>query len=328
MNSLLRDFRYGTRALRKSPGLVVVAVLALTIGIGFTTAMFSIVYGALMKGLPFPGGKAVMEIQRDNPERDIRRAGLPISDFTDLREQTHSFAGLAAYYTGTVNVSGTEGAERFDGAFITANTFRVLRMHPVLGRDFRDGEDQPGAARVVVIGQAMWQNRYGGDPAIIGKVIRANGQPFTVIGVMPQGFLFPAVEQIWLPLGMNALATKRGEGNWLTVIGRLAPGVSLERANLELRAFSRRLAGEYQETNAGFTAAAFPFVDAELGPEPHHLLYTMLGAVFGWPILLALALERTTSAHVAVIAAFMPLTTALIAVLRTHERVSRQFWAA
>lgn len=280
MDSLLRDFRYGARALRKSPGLVVVAVLALTIGIGFTTAMFSIVYGALMKGLPFPGGKAVMEIQRDNPERHIQRAGVPISDFMDLREQTHSFTGLAGYYTGTVNVSGTQGAERFDGAFVTANTFRVLRMHPVLGRDFRDGEDQPGAPRVVVIGYAMWQNRYGGDPGIVGKVIRANGQPFTVIGVMPQGFRFPQIEQIWLPLGMNALATKRGEGNWLTVIGRLAPDVSLARANLELRAFSRRLAGEYTETNAGFTAAALPFVDAEIGPQPHQLLYTMLGAVF------------------------------------------------
>ena len=280
MDSVLRDLRYGARTLRRSPGLVIVSVLALTIGIGLTTTMFSIVYGALMKGLPFPGGKEILGIRRTNPERHIQNAGTPISDLVDFRAQQRSFESVAAYYQGTVNVSGKERAERFDGAFVTDNLFRVLRVQPVLGRGFRDGEDQPGVERVAVIGYAMWKNRYGGDPGIIGKVIRANGQPFTVIGVMPDRFEFPNTEEIWLPLGMNALATKRGDGQWLDVIGRLKPGVSLDQANAELAAFEKRLADAYKDTNGGFTAEALPFVDAALGEQPHRLLYTMLGAVF------------------------------------------------
>ncbi|HEU4643569.1 MAG TPA: ABC transporter permease [Gemmatimonadaceae bacterium] len=280
MDSALRDLRYAARALRKSPGLVIVSVLALTIGIGLTTTMFSIVYGALMRGLPFPDGDRVVEISRDNRARDIQRAGLPVHDVLDLRERQRSFTDVAAYYQGTVNVSGGERAERFDGAFVTANTFRLLHVQPILGRDFRDGEDQPGAEPVAIIGDAMWRTRYGGDPGIVGRVIRVNGAPRTVVGVMPEGFLFPNREQIWLPLGMNPLTIKRGEGQWLSVIARPKPGVSLDQVNRELAAFSARLAAEHEETNDGFVASALPFVDAELGPQPHQLLYTMLGAVF------------------------------------------------
>jgi len=280
MDSVLRDFRYAARTLRKSPGLVVISAVALTIGIALTTTMFSIVYGALMRGLPFPGGDRVMEIRRDNVSRDIHRAGLPVQDLADFRAQQRSFEELAGMYEGTVNVSGRERAERFDGAFVTWNTFHVLRVRPAVGRDFRAGEDQPGAERVAIIGDAMWRNRYGGDPGIIGRVIRANGVPYTVIGVMPPGFLFPTNDQIWLPLGMDPLAPRSNDGTWLTVIGRLRQGVSLDQANVELAGISKRLAAEYQATNDGYVASALPFVDAELGPEPHQLLYTMLGAVF------------------------------------------------
>ncbi|HEX6536987.1 MAG TPA: ABC transporter permease [Gemmatimonadaceae bacterium] len=280
MDSLLRDLRHGVRSLRKTPGLVIVSVLALTIGIGLTTTMFSIVYGALMRGLPFPDGDQVLEIQRRNPERDIQRAGLPIHDVADLRAQQHGLAAIAAYYEGTVNVSGTEQAERFDGAFITANTFRLLRVRPALGRDFRDGEDRPGGERVAIIGWAMWKHRWGGDPAIIGKAIRVNGEPFTIIGVMPDGFLFPSREEIWLPLAMDPLTLKRGEGNMLSVIARPSDGVTLDQINRELGAFSARLAAEYKDANEGFVAEARPFVEAEIGPEPQQLLWTMQGAVF------------------------------------------------
>jgi putative ABC transport system permease protein len=276
----LRDLRHGARSLRKSPGLVVVAVLALAIGIGLTTTMFSIVYGVLIKGLPFEGADRVVVIQRANPERDIERAGLPIHDVMDFREQQRSFESLAAYYNGTVNVSGTERAERYDGAFVTSNLFRTLNVRPFLGRDFRDGEDGPGAERVAIIGYDMWKSRFGGASDAIGAAIRANGQPYTVIGVMPDGFLFPQNEQIWLPLPLNPLEIERGEGTWLRVVGRLRPGVSMDQANVELAAISRRLATEHKKTNEGFTAFTVPFVEGDIGPQPRQLLLTMLGAVF------------------------------------------------
>jgi putative ABC transport system permease protein len=280
MQPFLRDVRYGFRALIKSPGLVIVATIALTFGIGLTTTMFSIVYGALMKGLPFRDGDRIVEAYRNNPSVGARRMGVPISDYVDYRTQQRSLDDLAAYYSGTVNVSGTGDAERFGGAWVTASVFDLTRTKPVLGRGIQSGEDSPGGPQVTVIGYGMWQRRFGGDSAIVGKVLRANGQPFTIVGVMPEGYLFPDNAALWLPMQMDPVATKRGEGQGLTVVGRLKPGVGLDRASADFGAIAKRLQTEYQATNEGVGAVVDGFVDAELGPEPHQLLYTMLGAVF------------------------------------------------
>src|SRR6478736_5487795 len=143
MQSLLRDVRYALRSLAKSPGLAIVATLALTLGIGLTTTMFSIVYGALMKGLPYPDGDRVVVIRRSNPVRGIQNSGVPIQDYFDFKAQQHSLNDAAAFTSGTIFVSGDEKAERFDGSWITANTFTVIGVRPLLGRDFRAGEDSP-----------------------------------------------------------------------------------------------------------------------------------------------------------------------------------------
>src|SRR5947207_1283863 len=143
MQALLRDVRYAWRSLLRSPGLTIVATLALTLGIGLTTTMFSIVYGALMKGLPYPDGDRIVVVIRSNPARGIDRQSLPIQDFVDYRAQQRSFVEFAAATSGTIFVSGDEKAERFDGSWITANTFDMLGVHPIIGRSFRAGEDTP-----------------------------------------------------------------------------------------------------------------------------------------------------------------------------------------
>jgi predicted permease len=280
VHALLRDIRYGFRTLLKTPGPTLVATLALTFGIGLTTAAFSIVYGAIMKGLPFPDGHRIVEVYRSNPTRGMRQMGVPIGDFADYRAQQRSLDPIAAYYTGTVNVSGTEQAERYTGAWVTAGTFDVTSTRPILGRVFRPGEDAPGGGNVVVIGYGMWRKRFGGDSDVVGRTLRANGEPFTIIGVMPERYVFPADADLWLPLQLDPVALKRGEGTWLTVAGRLKPGVTLQQAGADVGAIARRLQQQYKETNEGVEAVVQPFVDAELGPEPHQLLYTMLGAVF------------------------------------------------
>ncbi|HEU4629241.1 MAG TPA: ABC transporter permease [Gemmatimonadaceae bacterium] len=280
MQAILRDLRYGARTLRQSPALAVVAVLALTLGIGLTTTMFSIVYGALMKGLPFEQGDRIVLLERANRATHDHGSGFPVHDYVDLAAQQRSFSGLAAYFTGTVNVSGTERAERFDGGFVTANLFRTLRVRPVLGRDFRDGEDRPGAEPVAIIGYRMWQERFGGAPDVLGRPIRANGVAYTVVGVMPDGFRFPSTEEIWLPMAVDPLGTERGQGQWVDVVGRLRDGVSPDRASTDLAGIAARLAAAYPKTNENVTAQARPFVEASLGDEPRTLLYTMLGAVF------------------------------------------------
>jgi predicted permease len=278
MQAVLRDLRFGARSLRQSPALALVAVLALTLGIGLTTTMFSIVYGALMKGLPFEGGERIVLLERSNTATGDRGTGFPIHDFADIAAQQRVFTGLAAYSTGTVNVSGRERAERFDGGFVTANLFALLRVQPVLGRDFREGEDRPGAEPVAIIGHRMWQERYAGASDVIGQPIRANGVTYTVVGVMPEGFRFPETEEIWLPRTVDPLGTERGSGEWVNVVGRLRDGTSADQASVAVAAIAARLAAEHEATNEHVTAQVIPFVNGSIG-DGRKLLYTMLGAV-------------------------------------------------
>jgi predicted permease len=280
MQSLLRDVRYGIRSLGKSPGLTIVATLALTLGIGLTTTMFSIVYGAMIKGLPYPDGDRVVIVQRNNPVRGIQNSAVPIQDYFDFKKQQRSLNDLAATTSGTIFVSGEEKAERFDGSWITANAFDVIGVKPILGRTFRDGEDSPQGEKVAIIAYKTWKERYNGDAGIIGKLIRVNGVPTTIVGVMPDGFAFPNNDKIWIPLQIDPLATKRGEGQFVTAYGRIKPETNMDATNVDFATIAKRLASAYPESNEGFTAQVQPFTDNYLGKEPKQLLYTMLGAVF------------------------------------------------
>jgi len=280
MDAILRDVRYGFRSLIKSPGLTFVATLALTLGIGLTTIMFSMVYGVIMKGLPYRNGDRIVEVFRYNQTRAANHMAVPIGDYVDFKNQQHSLAPLGAYYSGTVNVSGKTQPERYTGSFVTASVFDVTGVQPVLGRTFRPGEDGPAGEKVAVISYPLWQSEFGGSPSALGAVLRANGVPYTVVGVMPEGYDFPDNARIWLPLQMDPVATKRGDGQWLTVVGVRRPGVSLSQATADFSAIARRLQHQYQATNNNIDAGVQGFVEAELGQDPPRLLYTMLGAVF------------------------------------------------
>jgi putative ABC transport system permease protein len=286
MDAFLRDLRYAARSLRGTPGPAAVAGVALALGIGLTTTVFSIVYGALMTGLPYPDGDRVAVVSLANPSRDITRSSPSIQDFVDYRAAQRSFTAVGGYTQGTVNVSGSgagdgaTAAERFNGAWVTADLFTVLGVPPLLGRTFTPAEAAPGGDQVVVLSYALWQHRYGGDRDILGRQIRVNGAPYTVIGVMPQRFDFPDRIAIWLPVQDNPLATKRGEGLHLATVGRLRPGVGLDQASLDLATTARRLAAAYPQADSGYTASVMTYPDWALGRQPRQLLYTMLGAVF------------------------------------------------
>ena len=277
--NLLQDLRYGARKLVLAPGFAAVSVVTLALGIGLTTTMFSIVYGALMRGLPFKDGDRIVAIQRTNPVRGWERMPVSQHDLVDYRAQARSFEGLAGYYTGTMNVSGTEKPERFSGGFLSANLFDLIGVRPALGRTFRPGEDTPGAAPVAILSYDLWQSRYGGDRGIVGKVIRINSEPYEVVGVMPERFAFPASEKLWVPL-RQPLSAKRGDGQDVNVVAKLRPGVSVERANVEMAAIARRLATQYPESNRDLSARVKSFTDAFLGKQPVIMLTTMLIAVF------------------------------------------------
>src|SRR5688500_5208389 len=191
--SFLRVLRYGARSLLKSPGVMIVATLALGFGIGLTATMWSIIYGAMIKGLPYDDPQSIVAVSRTNPSRDIDRMGVTVQDFADMQKDQKSFSQLGAFTCGTFNVSGTENkAERFDGCWMTTDAMAIPRVAPLKGRIFLAGEELPGRATGgVVIAHQMWKNRYGSAEDVVGKTIRVNGQPFTIIGVMPEGFLYP-----------------------------------------------------------------------------------------------------------------------------------------
>jgi putative ABC transport system permease protein len=276
MTGLARDLRYGIRMLAKNPGLSVAAVLAFALGIGLSTAMFSIVYGAILRGLPFEESERLMHVENNNPSKEQRSLEVFLQDYFEIRKRQKSFEDIAGFYEGTVNLSGDEKPERYEGAFMTANSFGLLRAKPLIGRGIQPGEDSPGAEPVVVLGWGVWQARYNGDPNVIGRKVRVNGQPGTIVGVMPQGFAFPIAQEIWVPMRLDPLKTPRGRGETLEVFGRLRDGVSIEQARAELGGIAQALAKELPETNEGRGAVIKPYTEEYMGEEPRTLLFIML----------------------------------------------------
>ena len=285
--TLLNDIRYGFRMLVKRPGLSTIAIIALALGIGLTTTMFGIVYGIVIRGMPFEDYENLVALFRNRPAQDVQFMDVGIHDFGDWREQQTSFEDIAAYYSETVNVAGTEAKPiRYLGAYVSAHLFDLLRVQPILGRNFRPEEDHPSTPPVIILSYRAWQDRYQGDPKVIGRSIRANSEMTTIVGVMPEKFGFPQQMDAWLPLRIDPLEFVRGggpalEGTRFLAVGRLRDGVSLEAAQSEMSGIAGRLAAEYPETNEGIGVGAMRFIDSILGPQATSMLYTMLLAVFG-----------------------------------------------
>jgi putative ABC transport system permease protein len=280
MRTLAHDLRFGFRLLRKDPWLTLVAVLALGMGIGLTAMMYSIIYGILLRGLPFEGGDRIYHIHRADPSQGITQMGVPLHDFLDWREQQRAFEELAAFYSSTVNIGDTGHPERFSGGLMTANSFRILGVQPLLGRAFRDGDDAPGAAPVIILGHAAWRNRYGADPGVVGRQVRVNGRTAEIIGVMPQGFRFPMAQEVWVPLDLDATRFERGEGTLLEVYGRLRPGVAPSAAKAEFDAITQRIEAAHPSGTPNVHAQVMPYTERFIGSGPRQFLSTMLGAVF------------------------------------------------
>jgi predicted permease len=274
MRSVWQDLRIGTRALRREPASALITSLTLGLGIGLCTTAFSLVYGVFGRGLDVPDADRLTLIYRTNPTRGIDWMGVTEHDFHDWAAQQTSFEALGHFSTGTVNLSGTEGPERFDGAFVSANLFDILRVPPAIGTTFRPGDDVAGAALTVVLGHDAWVTRYRADPAIVGTSAIVNGEPATILGVMPDGFQFPSDQKLWVVRrDTRDRNPDRTRGPQYDVVGRLADGVSMDQAELEMSVIAQRLAQEYPESNADVTTRFRTFVDDYTGPQ--------LRAVFG-----------------------------------------------
>ena len=282
MNQLITDIRSGLRLLIAYPTLSLVAVLTLGLGIGLGTTVFCVVNGALFKGLPFPEADRIVALVATNPSQQQPRQPISSQDLAVWRERQTAFEQIGAYAFAPVNLATGEGRpERFSGGQLTVAAFAALRVQPLVGRGFRDGDDRPGAQPVILLGEQLWRERYAGSPDIVGTAIRANGASRIVIGVMPERFGFPIREQVWMPLVIDSEALPRGQGPSYQVIARLTDGVSLREARAQAATIASQLERDFPATNRGVGADVLPYSTAVFGPEVFGLLYTMLAAGIG-----------------------------------------------
>ncbi len=282
MHRLWRDARYGFRMLVRHRTLSIISILTFGLGIGMTTMVFSVVNGAVFKGLPFEESDRIVMLGNTNPALNIRNQSVSVQDYAIWQERQTVFEEMGAWTDTQLNMVWTGAQpERFLAALMSSGVFDTLRVKPVLGRTFRPSDHGPGAEPVIIISSDLWRERFGASQAVLGTTVRANGITRTIVGVMPDGFAFPYRQRAWIPLEINPLATERGKGPSHFVVARLKRGVPLESAAAQVAAIGVQLEREFPGTNHGLVPAVRPFVEYMLSPQVFRVLYTMLGAGFG-----------------------------------------------
>jgi putative ABC transport system permease protein len=288
MQTLWQDLRYGARMLMKQPGFTLIAVLTLTLGIGATTTIFSVVNAVMLSPLPYRDPDRLIRVWESNPGRGWPEFAASAPNFKDWQKQQFVFEQLAAQELSTFNLTGSGEPERVGAAGVTANLFPVLGVAPAIGRNFLPEEEQTGRHRVALLSYSLWQRRFGGDPALLGKTIQLNTESYLVVGVMPADFRFVGMRELWTPLVLDPARepwrADRANHN-LSVFGRLKPGVTLERASAEMNVIAGRLAGRYPQSNAGWSIRLRAFYDWITPVEIRRSVLLLFAAVgFVWLI--------------------------------------------
>ena len=268
-DALRRDVRYALRALAHSPGFTSVAILSLALGIGVNSAIFTLVNATTFPDLPYRDAGRLVDVHETSPELCAGcSVGTSFPTFRDLRRTATSFSGMGAYTEGSVSVSLGQEPERLSSAYVSAELFPTLGVGPVNGRGFAAEEDRPGAARVALIAHGLWTRRFGADSGAIGRTLRVNGEPTTVVGVMPPGFEFPEFADIWLPISPFADTLPRSDRS-IGVIARLRDGVRLETAREEVVRLTSGIASQHQQEMRTWSGALVSLRDdliADSGP--------------------------------------------------------------
>jgi putative ABC transport system permease protein len=278
--SLWQDLRYGARTLRKAPGFTLTAVVTMALGIGATTATFSICDAMLWKPLPLPHlDQLVIVMQRVQDDPNDWVPNTP-ADAEDIRRESTSFKEMAFWEGGSANIVGAGGEpERVKGYQVSANFFDVLGVQPARGRVFQPGEDQPGRQHEVVIGDGLWRRRFGADPEILGKPIRLDSYDYTVVGVMPVKSEFPIAAELWTPLALDPEEMHSRTRRQLQAMGRLKPGRTAAQAAAEIDAIAARLARQYPDTNKNRRFVTLPVRQFLIGPYTGQYVLMLFGAV-------------------------------------------------
>jgi predicted permease len=277
---LWEDVRFAVRLLLKDKWFTLVAAVALALGIGVNATVFTFVNAVLIRGIPMPESDRVMAVGGFDRVRN-RNMGVSYPDFRDFRDSSRTFEMLA-FYNGTIGNLSDEGQppERYNASHVSAITFQITGQQPVMGRGFTPKDDRAGAPAVALIGHSIWVNRYGSNPSAVGRSVRINDIPTTIIGVMPEGYRFPFNTDLWLPMGMvqGLDDQRRNARNW-QVFGRLAPGVTREQAQSELINISRKLEADHPDTNKDIQARVLTFNEQQNGGPIRTVFLSLMGAV-------------------------------------------------
>jgi putative ABC transport system permease protein len=285
LESILRDAKYGARSLAKNKGFTAVAVLTLALGIGANTAIFGVIDAVLLRPLPYPESERLVKVYG----RDAAGESFPVTpaDFLEGYAHANAFEALSAYRDFSFNMTSQDRSERVSGVVVSPEFFNVMGVSPQLGRPITPALDAPGAPRVVVLGHTLWRERFGGDPNVIGRSIDLDGEPRTVVGVMPEGFRFPADADLWAssryavpehPLRPTQDPTTRRDSQYFDVVGRLRQGVSVEQARAEAGAIAARFKQQYGEAEEAVSASVFSLHEDVVGGTRTALLM-LVGAV-------------------------------------------------
>src|SRR6266516_666927 len=291
--SFFQDVRGGLRVLFKEKSFCFLAVLVLALGIGGATTQFTVVNATVLRGFSFPHPEQLMSVGLIDPQASAQNnnfglGNIPTAqDYEDLRAAQQSFAQMAGYLSGsTINVTYKNNPQRYTGAYITEDLFKIIGVSPVMGRDFTADDNKPGAEKVAILSHEIWKRDFNGDPNIVGQSVRINGKAATIIGVMPPNFQFPFSEQLWvalynefppIPRGQHVIGANNAAP---AVMGRLKPGVSIDQVNAEFVGLARRLAQDNPKTNSTLTSASVQsLLKAMTGPQLRQQVWGMLGAV-------------------------------------------------
>jgi predicted permease len=285
MENLLQDIRFGIRMLWKNPVFTILAVLALAIGIGANTSIFSVVNTVLLKALPYKEPDRLVMVWSSSPKKGFSIIPVSPANYVDFREQNRVFDAMGISNGAIYSLTGEGEPETVLGYRFSSNFFEVMGVGPLFGRTFLPEEERAGANRVVILSYKFWQRRYGGDSNVLGKQINLSGNPHTVIGVMPAGFQHPQVVDLWTPLVLTPENMANRTAWSLRIVARLKSGISIDDAQAEMQAIARRLEEQYPDVNTGLGVRLISISDNYVGDIKPALL-VLLGAV-GFVLLIA-----------------------------------------
>ena len=288
MFSFFQDVRFGLRMLAKHRLATLVSIVALALGLGANTAMFSVAEAFLLHPVPFENADRIVALVDSRPEQNIDMNGVAPATYFDWKQQAHSFDQLGAYAWNEINLTGDGEPQKIQAFQVSANLFGMLGVKPQLGRTLLPEEEERGKDQEIILGHALWEQRYASDPHIVGKSAKVGGKSFTIVGVMAKGFDFPMPAEAWIPLALDSKMRLQRDERWLWVLGRLKPGISDAQAAAEIQGIAQRQSELYPDSNKGWQLRPMPLREFVTGNLTRQYTILLLGAV-GFVLLIACA---------------------------------------